>query len=144
MPDKRTTGRTCFLDILDKKGTFHFHFSDKIHIKKELFEKKEQNDIVWKIAHNCDDLCDHDDHDNHDDHDDHDNHNVQVDHLDHGDRLVHLTYVQPPTSGQITSKFLTQRKQRGNMRTAKENSVEILKWLLICSQDLRGFVRKVR
>ena len=40
-------------------------------------------------------------------------------------------YLQPPT-------------HRGNMRTVKENSVEILKWLQICSQDLRGFVRKVR
>ena len=82
---------------------------------------------------------DHDDEeDDHDDNDDHDNHNVQVDHLDHGDRLVHLTYAQHSTSGQITSNFLTQRKQRDNMRIAhcQENSVEILKWLLICSQDL--------
>ena len=39
---------------------------------------------------------------------------------------------------------LSQRKQRSNMCTAKENSAEILKWLLICSQDLRGFVKKVR
>ena len=31
---------------------------------------------------------------------------------------------------------LSQRKQRGNMCTAKECSVELLKWLLICSQDL--------
>ena len=30
------------------------------------------------------------------------------------------------------------------MNKAKENSVEIMKWLLICSRDLRGFVRKVR
>ena len=44
----------------------------------------------------------------------------------------------------ITLVTLTQREQRGNTRTAKENSVEILKWQLICSQDLKGFVRKVR
>ena len=44
----------------------------------------------------------------------------------------------------MTLVTMTQRKQRVNMRIAKENSVEILKWLLICSQDLRGFVRKVR
>ena len=30
----------------DKKGTFHFHFSDKIHIKRN-FLKKEQNGKVW-------------------------------------------------------------------------------------------------
>ena len=69
---------------------------------------------------------------------------VLIDHLDHGDHLVQLTYVQHSTSVQITSNILTQRKQSGNMRTAKENSVEILIWLLICSQDLRGCVRKVR
>ena len=57
---------------------------------------------------------------------------------------LQLICVQYSTSGKITSKFLTQRKQCGNKRTAKENSVEILKWLLICSPDLRGFVRKVR
>ena len=39
----------------------------------------------------------------------------------------------------MTLVTMTQRKQRGDMRTATENSVEILKWLLICSQDLRGF-----
>ena len=39
---------------------------------------------------------------------------------------------------------MTQRKQLDNMRSAKENSVEIRKWLLICFQDLRGFMRKVR
>ena len=44
----------------------------------------------------------------------------------------------------MTLVTMTQRKQRGNMRTAKEKSVKILKWLLICSQDLRGFVGKVR
>ena len=38
--------------------------------------------------------------------------------------LVHYS-----TSGQKTSNFLTQRKQRGNTHTAKENSVEFLKWL---------------
>ena len=89
---------------------------------------------------NYDELGDHDDHD---DHDKHDNHLVQVDNLDHGDHLIQLTYVQHSNSGQITFNLLTQRKQRGNKHTAKEISVEILKWLLICSQDLRGFVRKV-
>ena len=44
----------------------------------------------------------------------------------------------------MTLVTMTQRKHRGNMRTAQENNVEILKWLLICSEDLRGFVRKVR
>ena len=44
----------------------------------------------------------------------------------------------------MTLFTITQRKQCGNMHTAKENSVEILKWLLICSQALRVFVRKVR
>ena len=39
---------------------------------------------------------------------------------------------------------MTQRKLLSNMRSANENSVEILKWLFICSQDLRGFVREVR
>ena len=34
-------------------------------------------------------------------------------------------------------------RQYAQLHTAKENSVEILKWLLICSQDLRSFVRKV-
>ena len=36
---KRTTSRTCFLYISDKKGTFHFHFSDKIHIKRNFLKK---------------------------------------------------------------------------------------------------------
>ena len=44
---KRTTSRTCFLYISDKKGTFHFHFSDKIHIKRNFLKKKEQNGKVW-------------------------------------------------------------------------------------------------
>ena len=35
----RTTSRTCFLYISDKKGTFHFHFSDKIHIKRNFLKK---------------------------------------------------------------------------------------------------------
>ena len=34
-----TTSRTCFLYISDKKGTFHFHFSDKIHIKRNFLKK---------------------------------------------------------------------------------------------------------
>ena len=34
---KRTTSRTCFLYISDKKGTFHF--SDKIHIKRNFLKK---------------------------------------------------------------------------------------------------------
>ena len=71
------------------------------------------------------------------------NHPVQVDHLDPVDHLIQLTYVQHLTFCQITSNFLTQRKQCGNMRTAKEKSVEILIWLLICAQDLRAFARKV-
>ena len=29
----------CFLYISDKKGTFHFHFSDKIHIKRNFLKK---------------------------------------------------------------------------------------------------------
>ena len=37
---KRTTSRTCFLYISDKKGTFHFHFSDKIHIKRNFLKKR--------------------------------------------------------------------------------------------------------
>ena len=36
---KRTTSRTCFLYISDKKGTFHFHFSYKIHIKRSFLKK---------------------------------------------------------------------------------------------------------
>jgi len=34
---KRITSSTCFLYISDKKGIFHFHFSDKIHIKRNFF-----------------------------------------------------------------------------------------------------------
>ena len=37
---ERTTSRTCFLYISDKKGTFHFHFSYKIHIKRIFLKKK--------------------------------------------------------------------------------------------------------
>ena len=40
----------------------------------------------------------------------------------------------------MTLVTMTQRKRRGNMCNAKENSVEILIWLLICSRHLRGFV----
>ena len=43
---KRTTSCTCFLYISDKKVNFHFDFSDKIHIKRNFFEKKEQNGKV--------------------------------------------------------------------------------------------------
>ena len=87
-----------------------------------------------------DDHLDHYDHLEHNDHLDNDDHLDHDDHLNHDDHLVsddyHITMMTLVTK--------TQRKQRDNMRTGKENSVEILKWLLICSQDLRGFVRKVR
>ena len=76
-----------------------------------------------------DNYLDRDGHLDHDDHFDHDGstqvrpekRNLQS----HRDNLQ-LTFVQHSTSGQITSNFLTQRNQRRNMRTAKENSVEIL------------------
>ena len=68
---------------------------------------------------------------------DHDNHLDHEPHLNHDDHLVPDDYHNCDDLGD-------QRKQRGNMRTAKENSLEILKWLLICSQDLRGSMRKVR
>ena len=29
-----------FSSISDKKGTFHFHFSDKIHIKRNFLKKR--------------------------------------------------------------------------------------------------------
>ena len=101
--------------------------------------------VLYVLDH--DNYLDRDGHLDHDDHFDHDG-SVQVrpekrNLQSHRDNLQ-LTCVQYSTSGKITSKFLTQRKQCENKRTAKENSVEILKWLLICSQDLRGFVRKVR
>ena len=37
---KGTKSRTCFLYNSDIKGIFHFHFSDKIHIKRNFFEKR--------------------------------------------------------------------------------------------------------
>ena len=46
---KRTTSRTCFLYISDKKGTFHFHFSDKIHIKRNFLKKGTK----WQSLVNC-------------------------------------------------------------------------------------------
>ena len=113
----------------------HDHFDHYDHLNHDDHLRSKMVHLVPDDYHNYDDLGDHD---NHDDHDDHDNHPVQVDHL------VQFTYVQNSTFGQITSNYLTQRKQRGNMRTAKEKGVVILKWLLICSQDLRGFVGKVR
>ena len=50
---KRTTSRTCFLYISDKKGTFHFHFSDKIHIKRNFLKKGTK----WQRLVNSPSLC---------------------------------------------------------------------------------------
>ena len=79
------------------------------------------------------------DHDYYIDHDDHLNHD---DHINHDDHLVPDYYHNYDDFGDHDAKKTI--RQYAQLHTAKENSVEILKWLLICSQDLRGFVRKVR
>ena len=59
-----TTSRTCFLYISDKKGTFHFHFSDKIHIKRNFLKKGTKwqslvnsQMILWDATANKDKLA---------------------------------------------------------------------------------------
>ena len=49
----QTTSRSCFLYISDKKGTFHFHFSDKIHIKRNFLKKGTK----WQSLVNSPVLC---------------------------------------------------------------------------------------
>ena len=64
-----------------------------------------------------------------------------LDHDDHFDNYDHRICKEVAYSTSCMEIAAYSKRAMRQLLTAKENIVEILNWLLICSQDSRGFVR---